>query len=248
MLRGLVKLTYVEWKVFMREPMGAVSTFVIPAAVFLVVGKMLQRGASEEFDPDAYIGGTLPVLVAMVILLNNVTSLATILSIYREGGILKRLKATPLTPVTILSAHVLVKLLITAINIGTLILVGRSFFDVSLAGSPFNFAVAVAISAVTILSLGFIIASLVRTARFAQMTATVILYPLLAISGLFGPVAEYPIALKLAAYVSPLTHAVSLMRATWDGASWPSVGWEVAILAVSFGVCVAVSSRVFRWE
>ena len=41
-------------------------------------------------------------------------SLVTIISIYREGGILKRLRATPLRPHTILTAHVLVKLLFTA--------------------------------------------------------------------------------------------------------------------------------------
>ena len=58
-------------------------------------------------------------LVAVFIAINAVLSLVTIISIYREGGILKRLRATPLRPHTILSAHVLVKLLFTARHVDT---------------------------------------------------------------------------------------------------------------------------------
>ncbi len=56
----------------------------------------------------------LPVLAALLIAVSSVISLVTIVSIYREGGILKRLRATPLRPQTILTAHVIVKLALTA--------------------------------------------------------------------------------------------------------------------------------------
>ena len=46
-----------------------------------------------------------------------VLSLVSIIAIYREGGILKRLRATPLRPRTILTAHVLVKLVFTALTL-----------------------------------------------------------------------------------------------------------------------------------
>ena len=50
------------------------------------------------------------ILAALFIALGSVQSLVAIIAIYREGGILKRLRATPLSPVTILGAHVVVKL------------------------------------------------------------------------------------------------------------------------------------------
>ena len=53
MLNGLWKLTWVELKIFMREPMGAVSTLALPAVLFLVIGKALQNRSSEGFDPQA---------------------------------------------------------------------------------------------------------------------------------------------------------------------------------------------------
>lgn len=248
MLKGLWKLIWVELKVFMREPMGSVSTLFIPAVVFLVVGRLLQGARSEEFDPSEWIDSGLPVMLTIVIALNGVVSLTTIMSIYREGGILKRLKATPLRPVTILTAHVVVKLILTAVSVLVLLAAGKTFFSVGIPGSALNFSVAVAIATVSILSLGFVIASIVPTARFAQLIAGTILYPQLAISGLFMSTESFPPTLRLLSDVSPLTHAVTLTRGMWDGARWSDFGVELLALAVTFVVCVMLSSKVFRWE
>ena len=70
----------------------------------------------------------LPILASMLIALSAVLSLVTIVSIYREGGILKRLRATPLRPYTILSAHVIVKLMLTAVTFGATMLIGRRYY------------------------------------------------------------------------------------------------------------------------
>lgn len=252
MLNGLWKLTWVELKVFMREPMGSVSTLLLPAVLFVVLGTAL-RDATVETPPeqpsiDEWVNTGLPVMVTIIIAINAVTSLTTIMSIYREGGILKRLKATPLRPHTILTAHVLVKLVITAVNIGTLILVGKSVLGVGVQGSLASFLLAAAVSTVSILSLGFVIASFVPTARFAQLTSTVILYPLFAISGLFSPVDTFPLFLKVVAYASPLTHAVSLTAGMWEGDSWLNYGPELAALAAAFVACMLISAKLFRWE
>lgn len=248
MMNGLLKLTWVELKVFMREPMGSVFTFLMPPVLFVALGRVLRNISSDEFDMAEIVNTSLPVGVTIFIALSAVTSLTTIMSIYREGGILKRLKATPLHPLTILSAHVLVKLFITAVNIASLIFVGRSFLGVGVQGSLPSFLLAVAISTVSILSLGFVIASFVPTARFAQLITSLCLYPLVGISGLFASVDSFPIGLKVIAYASPLTHAVSLTSGMWEGDSWANYVPELLALTAAFGICMALSSRIFRWE
>ena len=45
MLRGLWKLTWLEIKIFLREPLGVVGTIGIPVLVFVVLGRMFGRGA-----------------------------------------------------------------------------------------------------------------------------------------------------------------------------------------------------------
>jgi ABC-2 type transport system permease protein len=171
-----------------------------------------------------------------------------IIAIYREGGILKRLRATPLRPQTILTAHVLVKLLFTAATLAIMLLAGRRYYPSGAAVPLASFVVAVLFSTTSIASLGFLIASVVPTARFAQPIGTLIMYPMLALSGLFVPVESLPPILQSVSRLLPLTYAVSLMRGIWHGESWSSHSVDVAVLTAMFLGFTAVSSRVFRWE
>ncbi len=92
------------------------------------------------------------------------------------------------------------------------------------------------------------IASIVPTARFAQPIGGAILYPMLAISGLFFPLDVLSPAWRLIANLLPVTHAVSLLQGIWAGAGWWQHGPEIGALALNFAVCTAISARVFRWE
>jgi len=248
-LRGLWKLTWLEIKIFLREPLGAIGTIMLPVAIFVVLGRFVGRSAGT---PPANVSGFvrvgLPVLVALSIAISAVLSLVTIISIYREGGILKRLRATPLRPHTILAAHVLVKLLFSAVTIAAMLLAGRSYFP-GASGAPLvSFGVAVMFTTLSVLSVGFLIASVVPTARFAQPFGALVLYPMLALSGLFVPVEALPSGLRLVARVLPLTYAVSLLRGIWRGDSWLLHLPDVAALALTFVLATALAGRVFRWE
>lgn len=250
MLRGLFQLTWLEIKIFMREPLGAIGTILMPVAIFLVIGRSMGRrtGGSLSTGAAAFLQSGLPVMVSVLIAISAVASLVTIISIYREGGILKRLRATPLRPQTILSAHVLVKMAFTATTLGLLLLAGRRFYPVGLNVPVFSFALAVIVSTLSILSMGFVIASLVRTARFAQPVAALVFYPMLAISGLFAPIEAMPSGLQVLATVLPMTYVVALLSGIWNGASWSAHLGDLAALAIIAAVCTAVSARVFKWE
>jgi ABC-2 type transport system permease protein len=249
MLRGLWKLTWIETKIFLREPLGAFGTIGIPVLVFLVVGRVAGRGlAQTSLAASSFISVGLPVFASVLIAISAVLSLVTIISIYREGGILKRLRATPLRPQTILTAHVIVKLLLTAATLALMVLAGKRYYPVGVHVPLFGFTIALLISTWSILSIGFLIASIVPTARFAQPIGVVILYPMIAVSGLFVPVESLPPALHAVARVVPLTYAVSLLEGILKGDAWSAHLGDVAALALIFVVCTALSARVFRWE
>ena len=249
MLRGLWKLTWIEIKIFLREPLGAIGTIGIPVLVFLVLGRMLGRKAALTSPAtSSFIGVGLPVLASILILISAVLSLVTIISIYREGGILKRLRATPLRPQTILTAHVMVKLLLSAATLVLMVAAGKRYYPVGIHPPLVRFTMALLISTCSILSIGFLIASLVPTARFAQPIGAVIMYPMMAISGLFGPVESLPLPAQVLAKALPLTYAVSLLEGIWKGDTWWAHGRDLTALAVAFIVCTALSAKVFRWE
>jgi ABC-2 type transport system permease protein len=215
--------------------------------VFIALGRAFSVGRSVT-AADLDIPFNPAILAAVLIAISAVQSLVAIISIYREGGILKRLRATPLSPVTIMGAQVAVKLVFTVISLALLMLAGRRMFPGVMRVNVFSFTAAVILGTFSILSLGFVLASLVPTARFAQPIGAVALYPMLALSGLFFPVDRLPRALKAFAYLLPTTHAVALLNGVWDGSGWGAHWVNVAALLVLFAAYTALSTKVFRWE
>jgi ABC-2 type transport system permease protein len=249
LLRGLWKLTWLEIKIFVREPLGVVGTVAIPVLIFVVFGRLLGSRVGQVSPGVPRVASVdFPILASLLITTSTVLSLVAIIAIYREGGILRRLRATPLRPYTILTAHVLVKLLFTTVTLAAMLLAGRRYSSVD-AGVPLvSFTLALLFSTVSILSLGFLIASIVPTARFAQPLGALILYPMIGVSGLFAPVASLPPLLQAVARALPLTYAVSLLRGIWHGEGWSAHVGDVTVLFVMFLAFTAVSAKVFRWE
>src|SRR5271163_1661658 len=151
MFRGLWKLTWLELKIFLREPLGAFGSIFFPVVVFVVAGRILGGRLTPNAAAAGFVRVGLPVLASVLIALSGVLSLVTIISIYREGGILKRLRATPLRPHTILTAHVLAKLALTAVTMALMVLAGKRYYPVNVDVPVFGFTMALLISTWSIL-------------------------------------------------------------------------------------------------
>ena len=229
MFRGLGTLAWLETKIFVREPLGLLASVAVPVLIFVVLGRIFDGSGTTA---AALVGVKVPVFGALLIVLSATVSLVAIVSIYRESGILKRLRATPLRPQTILIAHVAVKLGLTVVTLGLMALAGRRFYPVAVDAPVTSFVVALILSTCSILSVGFVIASIVPTARLAQPIASIILYPMIGLSGLFVPLADLPPIMRGVARVVPLTYAVSLLEGIWVREAWSAhVGDLVGLAA-----------------
>jgi ABC-2 type transport system permease protein len=129
-----------------------------------------------------------------------------------------------------------------------LVLAGKRYYPAGVHAPLFSFAIALLISTWSILSIGFLIASIVPTARFAQPIGAVIMYPMIGLSGLFVPVALLPPVLHTMARMLPLTYAVALLQGIWNGDAWSAHIGDVAALVLVFVACTALSAKIFRWE
>jgi ABC-2 type transport system permease protein len=249
MLRGLWRLTWLEIKIFLREPLGAIGVLVFPVVGYVAVGRLLRgRLPAAPTEMAEGMRVLMPVSFAILIALNAVVSLVTIVAVYREGGILKRLRATPLRPWTILTAHVLVKLLFTVVTLVAMVVAGRRYFPSTLDAPIAGLTAALVIMTLSVLAIGFVIASIVPTARFSQPIASIVFYPMLVLSGLFFPFAVLPPVFRAIARALPLTYAVALLRGVVERQPWSALVFGVAALAIFFVVFIALSARVFRWE
>ncbi len=247
-MRALLKLTWLELKIFAREPLGLIGALILPTVIVIGIGRTLGGSAPRNPRITDFVSVDLPVFAAITASLNAVLSLVTIVSIYRESGILKRLRATPLGPTRILSAHVIVKIVMTMATLIVMMLAGRRVLALHFDLRSLSFIAAAMISMASIVSIGFLIASVVPTARFAQPIGAIVLYPMLILSGIFFPLSALPPWLEQVVRALPFTYAVSLIRGIWIGESWSAHAYDVGALLLFAVVLTAVSSRVFRWE
>ena len=248
MLRGFFKLTWVEFKIFVREPLGLFATIGVPMIIFLLLGRSLGGEIDTSEGLATFVRSGLPIFACILMAFSAATSLIAIIAIYREAGILKRLRATPLSPVTILGAHIFLKISLTAVTLGLLVLAGKRFYPVALETHVPSFAAALLLATLSILSIGFVVASAVPTARFAQPAASFVLYPLLAVSGLFAPIDALSPFWQQIAHYSPITYAVSLLQGIWIGDPWSQHLPATGALVLNLAICTVLSAKIFRWE
>jgi ABC-2 type transport system permease protein len=248
MLRGLLTLAWLEIKIFVREPLGVFGTVAVPVVIFVLFGRLFGPRTRGTAAVPRFVSADLPIFASILIVLGAVMSLVAVVAIYREGGILKRLRATPLRPYTILLAHVAVKLGFALLTLVFMVLAGRRYYPIGADVPWLSFTLALLFTTVCLISLGFVLASLVPTARFAQPLGTLVFYPMLGLCGLFVPIAALPGPLQVVAKVIPLTYCVSLLRGIWQGEGWFAHLGDVGALLLVLVAASALSVRLFRWE
>jgi len=77
---------------------------------------------------------------------------------------------------------------------------------------------------------------------------SILIATMIALSGLFVPLEVLPPWLQTVTRALPMPYAVSLLQGIWRGEGWSAHLGDVAALCLVFVVCIAISSRVFRWE
>ena len=247
-MRSLWKLTWVEAKLFLREPMGAFFTLAFPVLVLLLFGSIYGNKPTDLFGGRGTIDISVPAYTAMIIGTTSLISLPITMSSYREKGVLRRLGATPLRPQTILVAQMLVLFAMTILGMLLLVMVGKVVYGLHFGGNPLSVAAAFGLGCLSFFALGFLLAGVLPSARSTQIVSMVIFYPMLFLSGAGMPRELLSESIRRFSLVLPLTHVVTLLRGLWVGEPWSQHGLEVAVLVGVLVVGTAVSARVFRWE
>ena len=57
-LRGLRQLTWIEIKIFLREPLGAIGTIVVPVLVFVMLGRATAGTASKSATASSTVSSS----------------------------------------------------------------------------------------------------------------------------------------------------------------------------------------------
>jgi ABC-2 type transport system permease protein len=211
-------------------------------------------GAISGNEPSPMYGGqnaieaSIPSLTAMIIGTTGLMTTTITMATYREGGVLRRLSTTPVSPLFVMGAQVTVVFFMTLVGTLLLALAGWIFYGVTIAGSWFSFLLGFLLSSLSFFGIGFILAGVMPSARTAQIVGMVLLYPMLLLSGTFFPLGLLPGAIQKVADYLPMTYVVNLLRGLWMGEAWRGYGLNVVILAGLLVLGVIVSAVTFKWE
>jgi len=246
-MRGFWKLTWIEMKLFLREPMAAFFTLVFPLMLLFLFGSIYGNEPTTFFGGFGSVDVSVPAYTAMIIATTGLLSITIQIASYREFGILRRLRATPLRPQAVLSAQVMVIFAMTILSMTMLIIAGKIFYGLRFAGNPVSVLFAFVLGSFSFFALGFVLASLLTSARSAMVVAMALFFPMLFLSGAAIPIEVLPENIRQFAQVLPLTHVVTLLRGLWIGDSLVMHLKEIVFLSVQLVVGVGVSIKIFKW-
>lgn len=248
-MRAFVKLTWVELKLFLRDPVGAFFALPFPPLLLLLFGLVYGNRPAEVFggafgNVDVFVPG----FAAMVIAGTAFLSLSIGIAAYRESGVLHRFSAAPLGPFPVLGANLLVALLGSTLGLALTVVVARTGFGLRFAGDPVSVVAAFVLGCVSMSALGFVLAGLVPTARAAWTAGSALTFPMIFLSGAVIPRELLPDSVRTISLALPLTYVVTLLRGLWAGEPWSRHLTEVGVLVALLAAGLLVTAWTFRWR
>ncbi|MEV5824928.1 ABC transporter permease [Spirillospora sp. NPDC052242] len=246
-MNALARLTATETKLFFREPMSVFFALAFPPLLLVVLGLVPEfRDPQEELGGLRTIDLYTPILVAMGIAMMAMTGLPQQFAIYREKGVLRRMRTTPVRPAVMLGAQLLVSLLMSLVTMLAVLAIARTAFDVGLPEQKPAYLAAYLLCAPAMFALGLLVASLAPNGKSAGAAGTVLFFPILFFAGLWVPRDEMNDVLRTISDFTPLGAGVQSLQDAAAG-DWP----QLLHVAVMLGWTVAaggLAARYFRWE
>jgi ABC-2 type transport system permease protein len=191
----------------------------------------------------------LPGVLALNIMFSSLWGVGWVIVRYRKNGVLRRLRATPLSAFEFLTAQVLSRLAVVLVASVSVFAGADLLLDFVMRGSYLALFLVYMAGALCLISIGLIIASRLRSEELADGVLNLIAWPMTLLSGIwFSMEGTSPAARFVSAFL-PLTHMVDAARQVMiDGAGVIEVLPQIVLLtAMGLGLLL-IAARLFRWE
>lgn len=245
-MRALRKLTFTEFKLFLRAPESVFFVPGLPLLLVVVFGIILNPAGTPEETRSALLNYFPAMVLVLTLAIMSILIMPSTLAGYREKGILRRLATTPTRPAMVLVAQLLVNGGMALATLLLVTLVGNLTFGWALPEHLGGVAVAFALGVLALLALGLFVAAIARTGNAATGIGLFVFFPSLFLSGVAMPAEAMPPGIARISEYTPLGAAMRGLRDSWSG-SFPEAGHlaTLVVITVLFG---AISIKLFRWE
>jgi ABC-2 type transport system permease protein len=211
-------------------------------------GKAYTRQAVTG-APIRYVDWLVPGVIAMNLMFGCLFGVGFVLVRYRKNGVLKRMKATPVSALTFVTAQGVSRFLIVLATSLFVYFGTNLFLHFRMDGSYLDLLVMLVLGIVSMIALGLALASRFKNEELANGIINLITWPMMLLSGVFFSLEGSPAVLQTVAEVLPTTHFIHAARAIMlEGTSIVQLGPDVLFLGVFSALCLGVAAWLFRWE
>jgi ABC-type multidrug transport system permease subunit len=196
-----------------------------------------------------YSDWLLPGLLAMNIMFGSMFGVGYVIVRYRKNGVLKRLRATPLSAFLFLAAQVISRMMLMLVTSFMVLAGAMALIGFRSAGSWLDAAIFLCASSAAMISVGLVVAARITSEEVADGVLNLMTWPMIFLSGIwFSLDGASPWVVVISKFM-PLTHVVHGLRAILvDGATLAQVFPQLLILGALTLVFVVIGSLIFRWR
>ncbi|MBN1177387.1 MAG: ABC transporter permease [Dehalococcoidales bacterium] len=246
-MRTLIKLSWVEIKLFIREPITMVFTFALPVIFLFVMGGVF--GNTPETGFYRGVGAMnyyVPAYFALVISAIGLIALPVHLTGYRERGVLRRLRASSISVWSVLGSQLIVSFIITVLGSVLVMVLAMIVHSTHLPELPGQLVGAFVLANLCFVSLGFFLGAVLPSTRSAQGLGLILFFVMLILGGAGPPPEVLTGAMEIIGKIMPLRHVILMLQDPWLG-----FGWHASASLIVAGITVVaalLAARFFRWE
>lgn len=245
-MNAILKLTYTDLKILLRNPVAIFFTLPFPILVLVVFGSIFGNAPIPQAGNLGQVDIMVPALFAIIIGTAALMNLPIALASRREKGILRRFRATPLPPFAVIVSAILVNLLVALVGALALVASAKFLYALQLPSNPLEIFMAFLYSAVAFFAISFVIASLAPNSDAARSIGMALYFPMMFISGAAFPRFLFPDTVKQVSDLLPMTQIVLLVQDLWFGQDWNVTALVFLGALMVVGAIIAV--KTFRWE
>ena len=210
------KLTWLEAKLFCREPLAVGFTVAYPVVVMFVIAGVFNHAAlgfRGVGGAEYYVVSNIAVVIAAV----GLIALPAHAASYFERGVMRRFRASSVPVLAVVMAQEVVCFAVAIAAAAVLLALARPAYTYYVPQSVPGVVLGFTVALVSFLALGLLIAALFPTARAAQSVGMVLFFPLYLISGAAPPLSVLPSTMQRIADFDPLNYAVRALQDPWFG-------------------------------
>lgn len=238
----LRRLVAAELRLIVREPLVLTFVFVFPVVTMLIIG------GSFGTDPDPAFGGTNPSqwyvasYLTVVIAATGLIMLPVHIASYRERGVLRRFAIAGFSRWSFGLAQLIVGLIAivaaSAVELG----VAAPVYGIPGLHEAWRVVLAVALGAVTFVSIGVLLGTVLPSARAAQAIGLILFFPSFLLGAGGPPPHAMGAALRGVARLLPLTLVTNAIREPWLGLG-SAAGSLIAVAGLAVAATVFAARR-----